>query len=114
MRRESQVFKALSDETRLRIMCLLQQGSLCVCEIETALRLPQYKVSKHLMMLRFAGLVDFERHGARIHYFLRKEDPSLAPLFDFLKGFLRSGESCGRKEASMLPRNRIAPQRRRP
>ena len=92
MQREGEIFKALSDETRLRIVNLLQQGTLCVCEIVDSLGLPQYQVSRHLTILKFAGLVDFERKGTRIHYFLRKDDRTLAPLFQFLKRFLRSAK----------------------
>ncbi|HSP06007.1 MAG TPA: metalloregulator ArsR/SmtB family transcription factor [Acidobacteriota bacterium] len=100
MRREGEVFKALSDETRLRIVQLLQKGELCVCEIVDSLGLPQYQVSKHLTILRFAGLVDFERKGTRIHYSLRKKDPVLAPLFPFLRRFLRDANQPSGRAAS--------------
>jgi DNA-binding transcriptional ArsR family regulator len=58
-----------------------------------ALRIPQYKISKHLMILKYAGLVDCERDGTWAHYFLRKDDPSLQCLFRFLKRFARPGLS---------------------
>ena len=44
----SRLFKALGDETRLRIVALLSHGELCVCHVEEALRLSQPKVSRHL------------------------------------------------------------------
>lgn len=50
------VFKALSDLTRLRILLLLQYGELCVCEVEEVLGMKQSRISRHLNILRSAGL----------------------------------------------------------
>jgi ArsR family transcriptional regulator len=55
------VFKALADETRLRMFRLLTQQELCVCEIEDILDLPQSLVSNHLAVLRRNGLVESRR-----------------------------------------------------
>ena len=52
------LFKALADETRLRILGLLLTGEVCVCHIHESLRIPQPKASRHLAYLRRAGLVD--------------------------------------------------------
>lgn len=62
------VFKALSDETRLRILKLLEEGELCVCDIVAALGLIQPKVSFHLSALKEAGLVRDRKAGKWIHY----------------------------------------------
>lgn len=62
------VFKALSDETRLRILKLLEKGELCVCDIVAALDLIQPKVSFHLSALKDAGLVRDRKEGKWIHY----------------------------------------------
>ena len=64
------VFKALGDETRLRIVNLLLQGEvpLCVCEMTDALDLPQYHVSLHLIILKNTGLVEARRDGTWIYY----------------------------------------------
>src|SRR5262245_37325924 len=64
----SRLFKALGDETRLRIVALLAHGELCVCHLEEALRISQPKVSRHLAILRAAGVVDHRRDGSWIHY----------------------------------------------
>jgi ArsR family transcriptional regulator, arsenate/arsenite/antimonite-responsive transcriptional repressor len=64
----SRLFKALGDETRLRIVALLSHGELCVCHMEEALRLSQPKVSRHLATLRAAGVVEPRRDGAWVHY----------------------------------------------
>lgn len=55
------LFRALGDETRLRIFSLLAKSELCVCEIEDLLGLSQSLVSNHLAVLRRAGLVDSRR-----------------------------------------------------
>jgi ArsR family transcriptional regulator len=64
------MFRAFADETRLRILHLLSRGELCVCDLMSALRLPQSKVSRHLAYLRNAGLVADRRDGRWKHYAL--------------------------------------------
>jgi ArsR family transcriptional regulator len=65
----AKVFKALSDETRLRIMNLIvSSGELCVCDIEEVLKCPQAKVSRHLAYLKGVGLVDARRQGLWMLY----------------------------------------------
>jgi len=57
------VFRAFSDRTRLRILCLLRRGELCVGDLVGILRLPQPKVSRHLAYLRKADLVQAREDG---------------------------------------------------
>ena len=64
----SRLYKALGDETRLRIVALLSHGELCVCHIEAALELPQPTASRQLSVLRNAGVVDSRREGTWIYY----------------------------------------------
>jgi DNA-binding transcriptional ArsR family regulator len=87
---ESEVFKALADETRLRVLnlFLLSEEPLCVCEIVDALKIPQYNVSKHLTLLKHAGLVDVEKEGLWGYYHLKQDEPKNCELFGFLKGYL--------------------------
>ena len=68
------IFKALSDETRLRIIKLLEQGELCVCDITAALDTVQPKVSFHLSTLKDAGLIKDRKQGKWIHYSLNEKD----------------------------------------
>jgi len=68
------IFKALSDETRLRIIKLLEKGELCVCDITTALDMVQPKVSFHLSALKEAGLIKDRKQGKWIHYSLNGQD----------------------------------------
>jgi ArsR family transcriptional regulator len=67
--------KALGDPSRLRIVRLLHERSLCVCEIESVLELPQYAVSRHLRVLRQAGWVEGWREGAWMHYRIAQSLP---------------------------------------
>ena len=71
----TRTLKALADPTRLRIVQLLWgRDDLCVCELVDALQLPQYSVSRHLGILKAAGLVLDWRQGKWMHYRL---DPDL-------------------------------------
>jgi ArsR family transcriptional regulator len=62
------VFRALADQTRLRILGLLLTGEVCVCHIHDSLRISQPKASRHLAYLRQAGLVATRREGLWVHY----------------------------------------------
>ncbi len=68
------VFKSLTDETRLRILKLLENGELCVCEIVAAVNIVQPKVSFHLRTLKHAGLVKDTKQGKWTHYRLDDSD----------------------------------------
>ncbi len=67
-------FKALGDETRLRILVLLYKQDFCVCELTEILDLTQPKVSKHLSKLKDLGFVRTERKQLYIYYKLALED----------------------------------------
>lgn len=68
------VFKALSDETRLRIVKLLENGELCVCDIVAAMDMIQPKVSFHLAVLKEAGLIKDRKQGKWTHYSIADTD----------------------------------------
>jgi ArsR family transcriptional regulator len=69
------VFKALADETRLRMFRLLTQQELCVCEIEDILDLPQSLVSNHLAVLRRNGLVESRRDAEDARWIFYRASP---------------------------------------
>ena len=71
------LFKALSDKTRLRILALLGNNEVCVCHLHDSLGLPQPTVSRHLAYLRKSGLVAARRDGVWMHYQLSR---SLSPV----------------------------------
>jgi len=69
----SRLFKALGDDVRLRIIALLAHGELCVCHIEAALELTQPNASRHLAILRAAGIVSHRRRDKWVHYRLAEQ-----------------------------------------
>lgn len=74
-----QLFRALGDGTRLRLMTLLRQnGRLCVCELVHALDAGQPRVSRHLGHLRDLGLVRDERRGQWVYYEINPALPDWA------------------------------------
>ncbi|HWQ03607.1 MAG TPA: metalloregulator ArsR/SmtB family transcription factor [Candidatus Nitrosotenuis sp.] len=68
--RLDELFKAAGEPTRLRILNLLRLGSICVCDLQATLGIPQPTVSRHLAVLRHAGLVLDFREGPRVMYSL--------------------------------------------
>ncbi len=70
------LFRALADETRLKIFALLTKDELCVCEIEAVLGLPQSLVSNHLAALRRVGLVRWRRDAGDSRWIFYRADPT--------------------------------------
>lgn len=68
--RLAHAFRALGDETRLRLLELLREGEQCVCDLTDALRTPQPLLSFHLRTLKDAGLVTDRREGRWVYYAL--------------------------------------------
>ncbi len=77
-------FRALGDPIRLRLFYLLSRyDEVCVCHLTAALALPQSTVSRHLGVLRHAGVVEARREGKWMHYRLRgKLAPALVDLIE--------------------------------
>jgi ArsR family transcriptional regulator, arsenate/arsenite/antimonite-responsive transcriptional repressor len=72
----SKLYSVLGEPIRLRIVNLLLERELCVCEIMSVLKQPQYKVSRHLAILKKAGLLHDWREGVWIHYEINPALPS--------------------------------------
>jgi ArsR family transcriptional regulator len=90
MEKPNQLFKAFSDETRLRLLNLLAQRPHCVCEFQSILGSPQPTISRHLAYLRRSGLVVVERHGKMIMYSLAApRNPVHAALLRCVRGCFR-------------------------
>jgi ArsR family transcriptional regulator, arsenate/arsenite/antimonite-responsive transcriptional repressor len=82
----AEIYRCLSDETRLRIMHLLARRSLCVCHFQEILDAPQVAVSKHLTYLRKKRLVEARRHEQWMIYSLpQKAPPELSRQLECLK-----------------------------
>jgi len=72
------LFQLLSDETRLRILMLLFQQDLCVCELTQIMNESQPKISKHMAKLRTHKLVNANRNEQYIYYSINRQDAILA------------------------------------
>ena len=86
----AQIFKALGDPVRLRLLSMIaargQGGEVCVCELTPAFELSQPTISHHLKLLRQAGLIDCERRGTWVYYWV------LPGVLDRLAAFLTAAE----------------------
>jgi ArsR family transcriptional regulator len=71
--KNAQLFKALGDETRLRMMGLLKHGELCVCDLMEVLDLPQSTASRHLSYLKNSEWVVGRRSGRWMYYKLHPD-----------------------------------------
>ncbi len=98
------VMKALSDPNRVKVVKMLQQKEMCVCEIQFALGLAQPTVSKHLKVLEDAGLVQSKKAGLWVNYSLSGGDgsPYAATLLGNLKHWFQDEPDIARL-VKMLP-----------
>lgn len=89
----AKVFKALGDPVRLRLMSMIasrgEGGEVCVCELTPAFDLSQPTISHHLKLLRQAGLIDCERRGTWVYYWV------LPGVLDRLAAFLTAPQPAG-------------------
>lgn len=67
-----EVFKALSDENRVRILNILKEGELCVCEIESILGITQSNASRHLNKLKSLKIIGADKKAQWVYYFIDK------------------------------------------
>lgn len=81
------ITKAVADEQRVRLIMLLEEGELCVCQLIELLGLAPSTVSKHLSILHAAGLIDCRKDGRWIYYRLAegKEAESGRPVVTWLQ-----------------------------
>lgn len=111
-----EIFKALSDSTRMRILALLMQSQLCVCGIECSLKLMQSNASRHLQVLHRAGIIEryrkaqwtyyrtseiFKEQHALLWQYIEQQLPLLPTYKADLTAFEKcrlSGESCSSKK----------------
>ena len=88
-----QIFKALADENRLRIINLLFHGEFCVCELEVFLGLSQSNLSRHLGKLKTSGMITAQKDGQWVHYMLSEEfQTEAALLYEYLQQKLRKNK----------------------
>lgn len=99
----TRVMKALSDPGRVKILKMLQERTLCVCEIQAAMEIAQPTVSKHLKLLEEAGLVASFREGLWVNYHLAdgSANPYAAALLGNLRHWLEDDPEVRRTRASL-------------
>ncbi|MDA8100974.1 MAG: metalloregulator ArsR/SmtB family transcription factor [Nitrospiraceae bacterium] len=89
----TQQAKAIADRTRIRMLKLLENGELCVCEIISVLKLGQSTASKHLGILKRAGLVESRKNGTWAYYRLPEgADSRCRGYLEFLAANLSDDE----------------------
>jgi len=104
------IFKALADPTRLRIVLLLRQRELCVCELMFILRMGQSRISHHMRVLRDAGIAGDVREGRWIIYRVPEEARALleglfaGPLRERIE-LSREASEDGRKLQTCIKEN---------
>lgn len=88
-----EIFKALSDETRLRLINLLlvADKKLCVCELTDALEIPQYNISKHLKILKQAGLIEEFKDSRWVYWSIKKDNNFKDKIFSAASNISKSG-----------------------
>jgi len=74
MRELLTIFKALSDETRLKLLKILEKGEICVCDLVSVMDTSQPKISFHLNVLKEAGLIRDRKQGKWVHYSVNDSD----------------------------------------
>ena len=112
LERLEDVFRALGDPTRLRILGLLAGGEVCVCHLYETLGIPQPKTSRHLAYLRRAGLVETRRDGQWIHY--RLAEPEDATVRTVLGAAVHTLEHVRTAELDRSRLNRFVPRSETP
>ncbi|MCX4556277.1 ArsR/SmtB family transcription factor [Streptomyces sp. GTA36] len=88
----AKAFKALGDPVRLRLLSMIasrEGGEVCVCELTPAFELSQPTISHHLKLLRQAGLIDCERRGTWVYYWVQPG------VLDRLGAFLTTPQPAG-------------------
>lgn len=94
--------KALSDPTRLRVLHLLDNGELCVCDLMAGLDIPQSKVSRHMSFLKNSGWVTSRRKGKWVYYSLNQpEDRIQSRILDILRKTLPDLDEAKQDDARL-------------
>jgi len=82
--------KVISEESRLKILCMLRDGDRCVCEIWQFLDLPQNLISHHLKVLRDFGLIESRKDGLKVYYSINQK--TIIKYNSLLNHYLQSYE----------------------
>jgi len=113
MRNFVKLFKALSDETRIRILKVLLERECCVCEVMQALDISQSRASRNLGILEDAGFIKSRRDGLWIVYSIdrqKKMNSYAAPLIELLRGSLVNEETILQDKKRLSRAMRVGPR----
>lgn len=111
LRAYEDVMKAVADPTRVRILKILEEGELCVCQVIAVIALGQSTISKHLFLLRAAGLIKCRRDGKWVHYSLdgKKADLYAATVLRNLRRWLNDDPLIRKDRARGALAKKIGP-----
>jgi ArsR family transcriptional regulator, arsenate/arsenite/antimonite-responsive transcriptional repressor len=112
MRELIKAAKALSDETRLRILNLLLNRECCVCEVMQVLNITQTRASRNLNILHDAGFLIVRREGLWAYYSINKDEPEvyLSLLLSAVKRELSRNTVAVKDRKSLKDAHRLGPQ----
>jgi len=112
MRDFVKLFKALSDETRIRILKVLVERECCVCEVMQALDISQSRASRNLRVLEDAGFIKSRRDGLWIVYSIDKQrmNSYASPLIELLRSSLVNEEIILQDRARLSHAVRVGPR----
>lgn len=112
MREVAKVFKALSDETRLRILNLLMERECCVCEVMQVLDLSQTRASRNLGTLYDAGLLNLRKEGLWSVYSINNDvdDDYRQYIFQSVRNALKVSDVAKEDRIRLKNAERIGPQ----
>ncbi|NIT36649.1 MAG: metalloregulator ArsR/SmtB family transcription factor [candidate division Zixibacteria bacterium] len=106
MKSTVEIFKALAEPNRVRILAVLTSRPACVCELAQALSLNQPNLSRHLRVLEAAGLVKSRRAGAWTDYTLNRNRET-APFVRLLKNLASADEALQRDLKALAKADRL-------
>ncbi len=105
------VLKSVADPTRARILKLLEGGEMCVCQLIAVIGLNQSTISKHLFLLKMAGLVKERKEGKWVHYSLDGSNgaPYARKMLQTLRGWLNDDPVVRRDREREALARRLGP-----
>ena len=100
LERRAQILKALAHPSRLAMVEALHQGERCVCELQELVGTDMSTVSKHLSVLKNAGLVESEKRGLQVFYTLLS--PCVMNFFSCIESVIEARKSAGAKRPTAI------------
>lgn len=105
----TKAFKALSDETRLRILCVLFERECCVCEVMQALEISQTRASRNLGILHDAGFLQMRKDGLWSFYSIHPEKNYLSTLAEMARKSLEGSQVAVQDQERLRKAERVGP-----